>query len=522
MHDGVRRLSVLMIVCCAALVVTYWLRGTAPGYGLFQLLRGEIAPREETKPADEPAELEVPNNPDAFTPAKEAAVDLQDVKLLALLSREKANLAEAVVPSVVSIEMERPPTRRTVVPSPLFGGNATVIQRDREPGQGSGVIISEQGHIVTNHHVIDGAVDGSIRITTHDRQQYPVRVIGSDPVLDIAVLQVDAEPDLRFAPLSFGDSSKVRQGEMVFSVGSPFGLDGTFTDGIVSSAVPRRISDSVPPLIQTNTALNRGNSGGPLVNVQGKIIGINAAIYNDPNSFASPGGAYGLAIPSNEASQAIRDILSEGVPTYGYLGVYLKEIHPHEAIILGLRDAQGCLVNGTLAGSPAYQAGLQKDDVIVKYDGEPFKNVRELVDEIQDTSTGTEVTLTIVRERQEQELKAVIQQNGSVDVPEPDKEALQEAWDRAGLRVDYVAARERIDMRYQPYQPMVAVAEVRPGSPAAASHLHEGILIHEIDDVPIQTPKEFYELLRRSTGQVFVKISYPGRSGSIHVPIPLR
>ena len=516
MHDGVRRLSVLMIVCCAALILTYWMRGIGKDYGLFQLLRGEIAP-----PPAESVEPDPITAPSAFTPAAGPAMDLTNVKILALLSHEKANLAAAVVPSVVSIEMERPASRRTMVPSPLFDLNAVVVQREREPGQGSGAFISREGHVVTNHHVIDGAIDGTITVTTHGSQQYPAHVIGYDPVIDIAVLKVDVEPDLTFTPLGFGDSSLVRQGEMVFSIGSPFGLDGTFTDGIVSSAKPRVVSDSVPPLIQTNTALSHGNSGGPLVDVQGKIVGINSAIYNDPNSFAAAGSAYGLAIPSNDVSNAVRRILTKDVPSYGYLGVYIKEIHPHDAITLGLRSAEGCLVNGTRAGSPAYQAGLRKDDVILQYDGKPFSDVNELVEQIQDTDSGQEVTLTIMRSRAKQELTAVIQPNGSVDIAEPAEAMVKESWDRAGLRVDYVAASERIDLRFQPYDSMVVITDVREGSGAERRLLSKGLLIHEVNDVPVQTPREFYEVLQQSTGEIYLRISFPGRRGSVQLPIPL-
>ncbi|MCH1506296.1 MAG: trypsin-like peptidase domain-containing protein [Verrucomicrobiales bacterium] len=516
MHDGVRRLSVLMIVCCTALILTYWLRGTGKDYGLFQLLRGEIAP-----PPAEAVEPEPITTPSAFTPAVGPAMDLTDVKILALLSQEKANLAAAVVPSVVSIEMERPASKRTVVPSPLFDLNAVVVQREREPGQGSGAFISREGHVVTNYHVIDGAIDGTITVTTHERKQYAADIIGYDPVNDIAVLKADVESDLTFTPLGFGDSNQVRQGEMVFSVGSPFGLDGTFTDGIVSSATPRQVSDSVPPLIQTNTALSRGNSGGPLVDVQGKIVGINSAIYNDSNSFSSVGSAYGLAIPSNVVNTAVRRILSKDVPRYGYLGVYMKDIHPHEVITLGLRNAEGCLVNGSLAGSPAYQAGLRKDDVILQYDGKPFADVNELLEQIRDTDDGKEVKLTIVRSRAEKLLTAVIRPNGSVEIAEPSESLVKESWDRAGLRVDYVASSERIDLRFQPYDPMVVITDIREGSGAESQHLSEGLLIHEVNDMPVQTPREFYEVLQQSTSQVYLRISFPGRRGSVQLPIPL-
>lgn len=509
MHDGVRRLSVLMIVVCVALLITYWMRGTSGDYGLFQLLRGEFAPVEA--PAPEP--LEAPE-PSAFTPGTITPMELESVSVLAMLSQQKANLAATVVPSVVSIETETPVGIGVVrvIRSPLFGEEFVVPDRSVEPGQGSGVIISEEGHIVTNHHVIEGA--GGIKVMLADRRrQFSAEVIGSDPVADIAVLKLDVEPDMKFPPLPFGDSERVRQGDMVFSVGSPFGLDGTFTDGVISSAQPRRISDSSPPLLQTNTVLNQGNSGGPLVNVLGEVIGINSAIYNGADRVLDSGIAYGLAIPSNAVRVAVENILNQGVPSYGYLGVYLKDVYPHEAIALGLPNTEGCLITGTLAGSPAYRAGLRKDDVIIRFGEQPFEGIPELVQLIQSTEIGSEVALTIVRDREQQTLDATIQSNGAVEIPEPTEELISDTWERTGLRVDYVVASERRRRGYDPSRAMVEISEIRPASIAERMGLHPGLLIHQVDHVPTQTPKEFYELLAQRKQQPDIKltISSPGR-----------
>ena len=518
MHDGVRRLSVLVVVCCVALLVTYWLRGSPKGYGLFQLLRGQPAPSRSHE-----ASARDGNGTNVLSPPEEAPMELEDVNVLAMLSRQKANLAATVVPSVVSIEKERPVELATVIPSPLFDGDIVMEPEwGTEPGQGSGVIISEAGHIVTNHHVVEG--EGAITVTTADGRQFPAKLLGEDPVADIAVIQLDVEPDMRFPPLPLGDSDRVRQGDMVFSVGSPFGLDGTFTDGVISSAEPRRFSDSTPPLLQTNTILNRGNSGGPLINVRGKVIGINSGIYDGFDQVTGQGSAYGLAIPSNHVRAAVERITGQGGPSYGYLGVYLKDVYPHDAISLNLPTTEGCLVNGTLAGSPAYRAGLRSDDVIIRFQGDQFGGIKDLVHLIQSTRIGTPVRLTVIRDRQEMELAAVVGGPGSVEIPEPAPAQESEIWERMGVRVDYVAASERLRKGYQPSQPMVEISKVRPGSVAESRDLHPGLLIHRVDRLPTPTPKDFYEVVHSLGHQsrIVLTISKPGRRGYLSLQVPLK
>ncbi len=483
MHDGVRRLSILLIVCCLALIVTFWARGSREDYGLFHLLRGETAPVSSNRqpPIKEPS-------PEKTT----TAVTLPPAGRMALLdslSQAQADLAEAVQPAVVSIETRKEITyKRIRRPDEEF-----VVPEQSIPGQGSGVIIREEGYVVTNHHVIDGADD--VTVMTHQGEQFPCMVIGEDRVTDIAVLRIEVEPDHKFPTLPWGDSDEVRQGNIVFSVGSPFGLEGTFTNGIINSARPRRISDSSPPLFQTNTVLNRGNSGGPLINVRGEVIGINRAIFNRGPRDKETGQAYGLAIPSNDARRATNLIFETGNPLYGYLGVYLRELSLQDGLALRLRDLEGCLVTGVLAGSPAYRSGLQRDDVIQTYAGEPVTSVGELVYMIQDTDIGTEAKLEIVRGGQEMVIRAMIQNADAVAIPEPTADQVAQGWEISGLEVRYVRADERRQKGYEAFVSMVEITKVRPASPAENAGLLPGFLVHQLDDFPVDTPELFYKHL---------------------------
>ncbi len=515
MNDGVRRLSVLMIVCCAALLLTYWLRGSQGDYGLFQLLRGEKA---TFSPLIHPEEEEEVSEPATKRETQKTPVVLGEVPILAMVSREQAKLAAAIAPAVVSIETEKRAPMALSINSPFYEHDWTAF----EPGHGSGVIVDEEGWVITNHHVVDAAEQ--IIITTADQRQYAARHVGHDHVVDIAVLKIEGATDVTFPSLPFGDSEKVRQGDMVFSMGSPFGLDGTFTNGVISSARPRRISDSSPPLLQTNTVLNQGNSGGPLVNVVGQVIGINSAVYHGSSPAEETSPSYGLAIPSNTVRavwERVRDNLER--PLYGYLGVYLKEVYPHDAISLRLPNTDGCFVNGTLAGSPAYHAGLRKGDVIMRFEGQAFQGISELVQHIQESPIDQEIRLGIMREGKELEVAAVIRHPGSVDIPEPQAPLIREIWERTGLRVHYVAANERLRRGYAPSQPMVEITAIRENSAAAAKGLQPGLLIHRVDERPAQTPKEFYELIRerKDAESVLLTISAPGRKGTVPLQMPL-
>jgi S1-C subfamily serine protease len=248
-----------------------------------------------------------------------------------------------VVPSVVSIDTAG--VREQLLRDPW--GRAR-MQREMTQGQGSGVIVTEEGHVVTNQHVISG--QNQIQVTLHDGKSHLATLIGEDRMLDIAVLKINAPGP--FTPLKLGDSSQVKVGQIVFAVGNPFGLSETVTQGIIS-AKERSISDQQRDLFQTDAAINPGNSGGPLVNLQGEIVGINVAIYS-PDKMNPGFQGVGFSIPSNDVRESLKQILEKGRPVHGFLGVRLYPIDERIRQTIGFEQTNGSLVDEPAPASSFY------------------------------------------------------------------------------------------------------------------------------------------------------------------------
>jgi Do/DeqQ family serine protease len=280
-------------------------------------------------------------------------------------------------------------------------------------GQGSGVIVSKEGHVITNHHVIAG--QQQIQVTLHDGKTHPARLIGEDTLLDIAVLKIDSNET--FTPLKLGDSSLAQVGQMVFAVGNPFGLGETVTQGIIS-AKERSLSDNQRDLFQTDAAINPGNSGGPLVNLRGEIIGINVAIFSPDRE--NPGfQGVGFSIPSNDVKDALFQILERGRPIRGFLGVQMRDLDPAVRSALQYHGEEGSAVLGVSPGSPAQAAGLQPWDVVLSFNGEKIHSASQLFTLVQGTRVGSEVTLGVWRKGQMLELKTVITESGAPGATSP-------------------------------------------------------------------------------------------------------
>lgn len=321
-----------------------------------------------------------------FTLSELPPLDVGNVELLSRLNAEYSNLTRAVVPAVVSIDTQGIRTERMAD----FWGR--VFER-RMPtqGQGSGVIVSKEGHVVTNHHVVAG--QQQFRVSLHGGKSYTARLIGEDRLLDIAVLKIDG--DGPFEPLKLGDSSQVQVGQLVFAVGNPFGLGETVTQGIIS-AKERSISDNQRDLFQTDAAINPGNSGGPLVNLRGEIIGINVAIFSSDRQ--NPGfQGLGFSIPSNDVRDAIAQILERGRPIRGFLGVQMHDLNMMLRSQLDYGGKNGALVTGIVSGSPAELAGLQQWDVIVSLKGRPIESSTQLFNLIQGSRVGEVVVVEVWR-----------------------------------------------------------------------------------------------------------------------------
>jgi serine protease Do len=334
-----------------------------------------------------------------FTPLVSPKLSLDDVKVLAAIDAEYTRLVQSVVPSVVSITSSRTVTQLAplTIEDLLTGRQRT--QRAKSTSLGSGVIVSKEGHILTNHHVIAGMTEVRVQLT--DGRNLAAALIGSDPATDIAVLRIDA-PGIE--PLPLGDSDVLRVGQQVFAVGNPYGLDESVTRGIVSAKGRQMSSDSAIEHIQHDAAVNQGNSGGPLLNVRGEIIGINSQI------FSRTGGWQGIsfAIPSNTARRVLDGIIKRGRMVRSYLGVVMQEITPVLAKNFGLADAEGAIITEVAPDSPAARCGLLPGDVVRMVNGKRVKGMQQLRQIIASTEVGQELEIGFIRGGAEAKVKARI------------------------------------------------------------------------------------------------------------------
>ncbi len=440
------------------------------------------------------------HRPEKYTPATGSTVNPEDVKILAAVDAEYEKLVQSVVPSVVSIAT----ARRVQVPltDPLeffFFGRQRVAER-RETALGSGVIVSQEGHILTNHHVIANMEE--IRVQLTDGRVLPAKLIGSDEAVDIAVLRVDAS---KLTPLPLGDSDQVRVGQMVIAVGNPFGLQETVTRGIVS-AKGRALPDSGVEFLQTDAAVNPGNSGGPLLNLRGEIIGINSSIYSQTGGWAG----ISFAIPANLVRHSMEGILKTGRPIHGYLGVNSMPLNPALAEQFGVNDIRGALVTGILPDSPAERAGLKPGDIIRTYNGNEIVNATSLRERIAKTPIGSKVELGIIREQKVQTLVTAIAEvpESALAAPQTPAPAPNPGQSQAipgaqppnrpnnvlaGIEVGTISSKLR-DALPQSVQGVV-VTQLQPDSPAAG-RLRVGDIIEEFNYRPVHLPADFERLAR--------------------------
>src|SRR6059036_545427 len=307
--------------------------------------------------------------PEKYTLASSPNVDPKQVASLEALNRERRALVGSVIPSVVAVKTSKKisvPRERGLDLFEFFYGNQLQFRNPNDQALvqnslGSGVVVTNEGHIITNNHVVD-QVD-EIEVQLSDGRTKKARLVGADSQIDLAVLKID-DPGVK--PLKLADSDTVQPGDFVLAIGNPFGFEETVTDGIISSKGRPGRSDYFGDLLQTNAAINPGNSGGPLINLRGEVIGINTAIAS------TTGGSQGVgfAIPSNTVRTALESLLKQGRIIRGYLGIQARAAQPGQRGT----DTDGVTVADVLAGSPAAQAGVQPGDVIRKFDGHDVKN----------------------------------------------------------------------------------------------------------------------------------------------------
>jgi serine protease Do len=315
---------------------------------------------------------------------------------LAAIDREFTTLVNAALPSVVSIN---------AIPAEVTDPRANLLRQllnlgptGQAPSQlGAGAIISEDGYIVTNWHVIQKA--GAVEVYLNDGRPLAARLLGADPLSDVAVLKVDATG---LKPLEFGDSDAVSVGQMVFAVGNPFGLSESVTQGIISAKGRRTSTEATNEFLQTDTPINPGNSGGPLIDLSGRLIGLN-------NSILLRTDGIGFSIPANTVRRVYENIRDHGRVIRPWFGVTMIPLTPALAAHLGLDNQRGALVAEPIAGSPAARAGIQSGDLIISYNGRPVADSTDLRNRIVESEPGREVVLTVKRRGQTLTLRALIE-----------------------------------------------------------------------------------------------------------------
>ena len=450
--------------------------------------------------------------PETFTLPEQSPLDLKDVALLARINEEYASLTRAVVPAVVSINTAGVQTERLL---DVWG--RTRLRRFPTQGQGSGVIVTPEGHVMTNHHVIAG--QQQIQVTLHGGKSYPAHLIGEDTLLDIAVLKIDAQE--RFTPLKFGDSSQVQVGQIVLAVGNPFGLGETVTQGIIS-AKERSLSDNQRDLFQTDAAINPGNSGGPLVNLRGEIIGINVAIFSPAKE--NPGfQGVGFSIPSNDVKDTLLQILERGRPIRGFLGVQMRDLDPAVRSTLGYEEPEGSAVLGVSPGSPAQAAGLQPWDVIRSVNGSAIHTATQLFTQVQTTRIGEVLMLEVWRKGQILQLKVTIAESetnrpatpraasaAGPNSPRNPEEVLQ----ALGIEVRDLAVPERL----RGFRGVVVTGLTAKGH--AAGLVQPGDLIMAVNSSPINSANEFFLHLAASAAAQDTLLQLIREGQSLRVTLP--
>jgi serine protease Do len=432
-------------------------------------------------------------------------LDVDSVSALMALDKAMETLAAHVTPAVVNVtvtskaktenaERDMPEDMQQFFgqsnPFGQFFGPHGRRQPQIEHGMGSGVVISPDGYIVTNNHVVDGAVD--IRVTTSNRRVLKAKLIGTDPLTDLAVLKVNA-PDLASAP--WGDSKEVRPGQTVLAFGNPYGFRFTVTRGIVS-AVNRANPDPSNPskpgeFIQTDAAINPGNSGGPLVNARGEVVGINTFLISPSGTFSG----MGFAIPTQIVRPTVETLIRNGKVRHGRMGIGIADVTPENAKFFGDKAALGGVVTQVEADTPAAKAGLQIGDVITEIDGHKVIDAGELQVMVGQKQPGTQIELTILRDGKTMTLPITLEELGGRNAEETSTSSEGSGKMRWGLGLGNLTSELRDQLQAPRDIHGALIEQVQPGSPADNAGLQQGDIILEVNRHKVQSASDVQQAL---------------------------
>jgi serine protease Do len=375
----------------------------------------------------------------------------------------------------------------------------------REKGLGSGVVMTQDGYILTNNHVVDGA--STVTVTLADKREFKAKVIGTDPKSDIAVLKIDAS---NLPCITIADSSKVQVGDYALAVGDPFGVGQTVTMGIVSATGRSHLGiEDYEDFIQTDAPINPGNSGGALVNDRGELIGINTAII----AHGSEGNqGIGFAIPANMARNVMEQIVEHGKVTRAYLGIVPQDVTPDIAKQFGEKEARGALVANVSAGSPAQKSGLERGDIILDVNGKPVADSNALRMTISMMAPDTDAKLKVLRNGSEREIAVKLgtmpTERAAANSEEKSNGSASSAL--SGVSVEDLDAQSANELGLSPNTKGVVVTNVDPSSQAAEAGLRRGDVIQEVNRQPVKNTADFERAMRNSKDKALLLVDRNG------------
>ncbi len=462
-------------------------------------------------------------------PVSAFAEDEQSIAALRRMGKAFASIAEKASPAVVGIRATRV-ARGSLQPreysfgepfSPFddeffdyfFRRRTPRRYQQREPkqvAQGSGFIVAADGYILTNNHLVGEAEEVSVQLD--GGRKFKAQIVGTDPETDVAVIKIEVD---NLPYLELADSDTLEVGEWVLAIGNPFGLSHTVTAGIVSAKGRSRIGVAdYEDFIQTDAAINLGNSGGPLLNLDGKAVGINTAIIG-------PGGnvGIGLAIPVNMAKTVYRQLKDSGKVVRGYLGVKILDVEAGMGEFFGLQDDKGAIIVSVEEGSPAEKAGLETDDIVVELEGEPVTSANELMNRVAVYKPGSDVEVVVLREGKRRTFTVTLGMRPDAAVLA--RGGTSEAQEQLGLSVQTLT--EDVARRWG-YENLsgVIVTGVESASLAQEYGIVPGVLITEVNRKPVRNVRQFREELAEALkkGKVLLRVTYEEQTRLVFIPLP--
>ncbi len=432
-------------------------------------------------------------------------VSPSSVETLSHLSDALSEVAGVATPSVVNISTTRVIKQNDQAPFDFFDDpffrrffgdqvpRPNVPKEHKEQSLGSGVIVSEDGYIVTNNHVIEKAQE--IKVLLSNKRDYKAKLIGADPKTDIAVIKIEAKG---LAALPWGDSTKLRVGEIVFAIGNPFGLNQTVTMGVIGAVGRANVGIAdYEDFIQTDAAINPGNSGGALINARGELIGINTAIVSRTGGYQG----IGFAVPSSMAKQVMESLIKFKKVVRGWLGVSIQEVTSDLAEEFGVKDLKGALVSGVMKGSPAEKAGIKQGDVILKFNGKDVEDTGHLRNMVSQSPIGTKVKVKVFRAKKELEVEVAIvelpKKMGEAATEEGAGEGQEESNALSGVTVRELTPDLAKHYGIKESDGGVAVVKIEPGSKAFEAGIRPGDVVLQINQKELATIEDYKQAVAK-------------------------